>query len=237
MSPTPDHAPDLSVRHWRDFRREDWLHVRGGVLGALFGTVLPLASFYAAYRLATFTLAVVLVLAWSLAVFLGHLRRTRRADIFSLTTMLLACLKAAAGLASQSLTLYLLWPSIENLIYAGVLLGSALLGRPVLAAYAERVYPIPASLRATPRFKAVMLRASAVWAGGNLLRAVTRPLLLASLTLAPFLAADTALSWVIGAAMVGFTVWYPLRALGIRAGRAEGHRTTAGRTEQTGVVG
>ena len=47
------------------------------------------------------------------------------ADVFSGTTFGFACVKATAGLLSQNPTLYLAWPSLENLIWGTAFFGSA----------------------------------------------------------------------------------------------------------------
>ncbi len=148
-----------TIKHWRAFGVEEWGHVKEGVLGLVLGSLLPVALFYMAYQTWGFSIAVVTVLSWSAAVFAWHYRRGKGADVFSATTFGFACVKAAAGLVSQTtlpegapisaVTLYLAWPSLENLIYGTAFLGSALLGRPLLALFAQRLYPIPVSVRGT----------------------------------------------------------------------------------------
>jgi hypothetical protein len=49
--------------------------------------------------------------------------------------------KALAGIVSQNQTLYLAFPSLENLIYGASLAGAA--GQAAAALYAQRLYPIP----------------------------------------------------------------------------------------------
>jgi intracellular septation protein A len=208
-----DDAPAVSIKHWRSFGLAEWLHVREGLLGLALGSLLPVALFYTSYRLWGFSTAVVSVLTWSGAVFVWHRRRTGGVDVFSATTFVFACVKATAGLASQSPFLYLAWPSLENMIYGTAFLGSALLGTPVLALYAQRLYPIPAHVRATPTFKRAFVVASAAWFCGHSLRAVVRLWLLATLPLELYLVADTVAGWPINISLVGFTMWYPLRRL------------------------
>src|SRR3954466_2610231 len=108
--------PQPTIKHWRSFGAEEWAHVKEGALGLVLGSLLPVALFYVSFRTWGFSAAVVLVLGWSAAVFLWHYRRARRLDVFSGTTFAFACTKALAGLVSQNTTLYLAWPSLENLI-------------------------------------------------------------------------------------------------------------------------
>src|SRR5258708_33296619 len=224
-------TPQPTIKHWRAFGVEEWGHVKEGVLGLVLGSLLPVALFYIAYRTWGFSIAVVTVLSWSAAVFAWHYRRGRGADVFSATTFGFACVKATAGLVAETtlpagapisaVTLYLAWPSLENLIYGSAFLGSALLGRPLLALFAQRLYPIPVGVRGTRTFRRAFVVASAAWLCGHTLRAVIRLWLLATLPLELYLIADTVAGWPINVSLVAFTTWYPLRQLR-RAGLAAG---------------
>jgi hypothetical protein len=213
----------VRIKHWRTFGPEEWGHVKEGAVGVVLGSLLPVLFFYVAYRSWGFAAAVVVVLSWSATVFAWHYRRGRGADIFSATTFGFACVKATAGLVSQSalpdgapvsaVTLYLAWPSLENVIYGTAFFASAVLGRPLLALYAQRLYPIPLRVRTSSTFRRAFLIASAVWLGGHGLRAVVRLWLLANLPLELYLIADTVAGWPINVSLVAFTAWYPLREL------------------------
>ena len=205
--------PSAAIKHWRAFGPAEWRHVREGAVGLVLGSVLPVGLFYVSFRAWGFSAAVLVVLGWSALVFGWHRRRTGGADVFSATTFVFACVKASAGLVSQSPFLYLAWPSLENLIYGSVFLGSALAGRPVLALYAQRLYPIPIGVSSSPTFRDAFTRTSALWLVGNLLRAVVRLWLLATLPLELYLIADTVAGWPINTSLVAFTAWYPLRRL------------------------
>jgi intracellular septation protein A len=205
--------PSAAIKHWRAFGPAEWRHVREGAVGLVLGSVLPVGLFYVAFRLWSFSAAVLVVLGWSALVFGWHRRRTGGADVFSATTFVFACVKASAGLVSQSPFLYLAWPSLENLIYGSVFLGSALAGRPVLALYAERLYPIPPAVRRSATFRRAFRVASAAWLVGHALRGVVRLVLLAHLPLELYLIADTVAGWPINTSLVAFTAWYPLRQL------------------------
>jgi intracellular septation protein A len=219
-------AVGVSVKHWRAFGADEWRHVRDGAIGVSLGSLLPVVLFYGVFRAWGFSAAVVVVLVWSALVFAWHYQRTGGADIFSASTFAFACIKATAGLVSQNTTLYLAWPSLENVIYAAAFVATALLGKPLLALYAERLYPIPTSVRLTQTFKRAFLIVSAAWLCGHLARATVRLWLLANLPLELYLVADTVAGWPINVTLVAFTAWYPLRALR-RAGLIETTRVTA----------
>ncbi len=187
--------------------------MREGAVGLALGSLLPVVLFYLSYRLWSFSVAVIVVLVWSATLFVWHRRRAGFSDVFSATTFVFACTKAGAGLVSQNPTLYLGWPSIENVVYGTVFFGSALAGRPVLALYAQRLYPVPPGVRRSAPFRRAFLVVSAVWLIGHLLRGTIRLVLLASLPMELFLVADTVAGWPINLSLVAFTAWYPIRAL------------------------
>jgi intracellular septation protein A len=202
-----------SIKHWRAFGPAEWGHVREGALGLVLGSLVPVGLFYATWRLAEFSTAVLVVLAWSATVFAWHRQRTGKADVFSATTFGFACVKATAGLVSQNPTLYLAWPSLENLIYGTAFFGSALLGAPLLALYAQRLYPIPDHVRRSKTFRNAFIIASAAWLVGHSLRAGLRLYLLSTLPVELYLIADTVAGWPINGSLIAFTAWYPLRRL------------------------
>ena len=201
------------LKHWRSFGAAEWRHVREGAAGLALGSLVPVVLFYVGFRTWGFSAAVLIVLTWSAGVFAWHYRRTGGADVFSATTFGFACVKAAAGLGSQNAWLYLAWPSLENVIYGCAFFGSALLGRPLIALYARRLYPIPAGVRESDVFRRAFLIASAAWLCGHGLRAVVRLWLLNNLPLELYLIADTVAGWPINVSLVAFTAWYPLREL------------------------
>ena len=207
-------SPQVALKHWRTFGTDEWSHVKSGLLGLVLGSLLPVGIYYFGSQTWGFSLGVVLVLVWSVLIFSWHLSRTGRADVFSATTFVFACAKASAGLLSQNETLYFAWPSLENLIYGTTFFGSAMLSKPVLALYAERVYPIPPHVRSSRAFRRAFLIVSAVWLCGHGIRAVLRLWLLQQhLPREAFLLLDTALGWPINGSLVAFTVWFPLREL------------------------
>jgi hypothetical protein len=201
------------IKHWRAFGAAEWGHVREGSVGLVLGSLLPVALFYVGFRSWGFSPAVVIVLTWSAMVFGWHYRRTGGADVFSATTFGFACTKATAGLVSQSPWLYLAWPSLENVVYGTAFFGSAWLGRPLLALYAERLYPIPPGVRQSSTFRRAFLITSGAWLAGHGLRAIVRLWLLSNLPLELYLIADTVAGWPINISLVTFTAWFPLREL------------------------
>lgn len=203
----------MEMKHWRSFGPDDWKHVNEGANGLALGSGLPVLLFYITLRLWSFPAAVVVVLLLSAGIFARHYRRTGRADVFSASAFGFACLQASIGLLSQNPTIYLAVPSLENVIYGLVFLGSALIGRPLLALYARRLYPIPAHVQAALVFRHALLVVSAAWFVGLGLRAIVRLWLLTNLPLEAYLVANTVAGWPFSIALMLFTVWYPLRQL------------------------
>jgi intracellular septation protein A len=198
---------------WYDFGRAEWLHVRDGAVDFALGTLLPVAGFYLVYKLLSFQAAILVVLTWAAAVFVWHYWRVHELDVFSLTTMLLACVKATAGLVSNDVRLYLVWPSVENLLYGTVFLATAWLGRPLLAMYARRLYPIPGEVAHSGAFRHAFLVASLAWAVVSVVRAGVRVWLVATLPLGLFLVVDSVIGWPMYLVLIWFSGWYPLSVL------------------------
>jgi hypothetical protein len=201
------------IKHWRSFGPAEWGHVREGLLGMVLGSLLPVGLFYVSLKTFGLTTAILAVLGWSSTVFAWHHHRTGGADIFSATTFCFAIIKATAGLLSQNQWLYLAWPSLENMIYASAFLGSALLGKPLLALYAQRLYPIPDGVKTSATFRNAFIVVSVAWFCGHSLRAVLRLFLLNTLPLELYLIVDPVAGWPITVPLIAFTTWYPLRQL------------------------
>jgi hypothetical protein len=212
LSETP-RASEPAVKHWRSFGVSEWRHVKDGVIGLFLGSLVPVGLYYVSRQTWGYSTAVVLVLAWSALVFAWHYRRTHSPDVFSATTFGFACVKATAGLVSQNEWLYLAWPSIDNMVYGIAFASSALVGRPLLALYAERLYPITPEVRRSETFLRAFLVVSIAWLVGHSLRAVLRLWLLNHLPLETYLIADTVAGWPINATLVALTAWYPLRQM------------------------
>src|SRR5260370_35111766 len=87
-----------TIKHWRTFGVEEWGHVKEGAIGLVLGSLLPVLLFYVGYRACGFSVAVVILLSWSAAVFAWHYRRGRGARGFSATTLAFACGHATPAL-------------------------------------------------------------------------------------------------------------------------------------------
>jgi hypothetical protein len=210
---SPPQVQHELLKHWRAFGSAEWQHVKDGALGLALGSVLPVALFYATLRLWSFPAAVLAVLGWSAAIFAWHWRRTGEADVFSAGSFGFACLQAAIGLVSQSPSFYLAVPTLENVLYGSAFLGSALAGRPLLALYVRRLYPVPACVQRSPSFCHAFRVTSTAWFVGLTLRGLLRLWLLVSLPLEWYLVVNTVAGWPFSVALVVFTAWYPLREL------------------------
>jgi intracellular septation protein A len=201
------------IKHWRSFGPAEWGHVRDGLLGAAVGGLLPVVLYITIVNTWGFRPAVVAVLTWSALVFFWHRRRTGGIDVFSASAFAFGCVKAAAGLITENERLYLAWPSIENLVYGTTFLGSALVGRPLVALYFQRLYPVPRAVQASHTYRNAFVVVSAAWFCGHLVRAVLRLWLLATLPREVYLFVDAVAGWPITVPLSAFTAWYPVRQL------------------------
>lgn len=216
--PRPPALATRAVKHWRSFGPEEWAHVQEGAWGFFLGSVAPVLLYFLVRQALSFGAAVAAVLTWSALVFALHWRRTSGLDVFSAVTFGFACLQAFIGMLWRNEFLYLAAPSLENAVEGAVLLGSALLGRPIIALYVRRLYPFPPRIETVAVFKRAFLAVSLLWCVLLLLRAGVRLYLLTLwqqgvLPLEWYLVANTVSGWPINITLAAFTFWWPLRAL------------------------
>ena len=183
-------------------------------------TVLaPLGLFYLLLRLTNLTGALIAALAWALCA-LGWrmIKRTPIPSVLVLTTALLVA-RTAIGLATGSVFLYFLQPTLQNFLYAFVLVVTVPLRRPLIARLADDFCAFPTTLTQRPRVQRFFRRVSLLWAVVFLTNGVTTLWALARASLGSFMVLTTAGSWslVVAAAALSM-LWFrrELRGEGIR---------------------
>lgn len=179
----------------------------------------PLGLFYLLLRLTNLTGALVAALAWALCA-LGW-RLVKRAPVPSvllLTTTLLVA-RTVIGLTTGSVFLYFLQPTLQNFLYAFILVATVPLRRPLIARLADDFCAFPTTLTERPRVQRFFRRVSLLWAMVFLTNGVTTLWALARASLGSFLVVTTAGSWtLVGVAALASLLWFrrELRGEGIR---------------------
>ena len=133
-----------------------------GLPGFLREGFLPLAAFYAGWRLSGTAAGIAAAALVSLFLY-GYERRAGRDGLLVRLTLLFVAVQSAVGLLTASATVYLATPVVAGAVWAVVFLGSAAAGRPLAGALACAWYPFPPEFRRTKQFKRVYGFESVVW--------------------------------------------------------------------------
>jgi intracellular septation protein A len=140
----------------------------------------PLAVFFGGWKLLGLGTGIGLAVLFGVAVFV-HERRQGNPAMVVRVALVLVAIRATVGLSSGSASVYLAQEIGIDVLLASVMLGSLAASRPLIALLAGEFYPFTPEMRASPTFRAAMVRITAVWGGYFLTRALVR--LLALLTL------------------------------------------------------
>jgi hypothetical protein len=186
----------------------------------LLETVLaPLGLFYLLLTLTNLTGGLIAALAWIFCA-LGWrvVTRTPIPSVLLITTALLVA-RSVIGFATGSVFLYFLQPTLQNFLYAIVLVATVPLRRPLIARLADDFCAFPTSLTERPRVQRFFRRVSLLWAAVFLTNGATTLWALARSSLGSFMVVTTAGSYsLITIAAMGSMLWFrrELRGEGIR---------------------
>lgn len=133
-----------------------------GLPGFLREGFVPLGAFYLAWRLSGLGAGIAASTAVSALLYL-HERRAGRDGLLVRLSLAFVAVTGAAGLLSQSTTVYLGTPVVANAIWAAAFIGSVPLGRPLAGTFACAWYPFGRKFRASAAFKRVYGVESVVW--------------------------------------------------------------------------
>lgn len=182
-----------------------------GLPGFLREGFVPLAAFYAAWRLWGTAAGIAAATAVSAALYLYE-RRSGRDGLLVRLALAFVVVQAAIGLVSGSATLYLATPVVANAVWGLAFLGSAAIGRPLAGALACAWYPFPPAFRQTTAFKRVYGVESVVWGLYLLARSGLRLLALTA-GVGSFLVVTFATGTPLMLALVAWSIWYAIRRL------------------------
>ena len=149
MSPTsPFQVPRLAV-----LARHATPHL-------LEATLIPLGLFYGGLELFGLWAALLAALVWSYTSLLRRLVTRRRVPGMLLLGIVGLTARTALALATGSVFLYFLQPTLGTGLVATVFAGSVLLGRPLALRLAADFLPLPEALLARPRVRRFFHRVS-----------------------------------------------------------------------------
>jgi hypothetical protein len=173
------------------------------------GTVVPVAVFLAGLHLIGVWGAIGLGLVWVYgAIGFRLLRRQRIPGLLVLGAATLTA-RTVVAVASGSVFLYLLQPSLGTALVAVVFLLSVPAGRPLAERLARDFVPIPAEVLADDPVRRFFARISLLWGFTQLTNAALSIWLLVTQSISVFVLARTAASLLLTAsAILVSTVWF-----------------------------
>lgn len=179
----------------------------------LESTLIPLALFWILFTHAGFDAGVIGALCWSgLAIGRRLVLRRKVPAVLWLTTTLLV-VRTAVGLWTHSAFLYFLQPTVQNFVFAGLLVLTLGLKQPLLARLADDFCAFPDALTEHPTMKSFFRKVSLLWAAVFLVNGVTTLAVLATQTVGNFLMVSTAGSYSLVAVGIGVSLWWLHRSM------------------------
>ena len=173
------------------------------------GVLLPVGVFYLFLWLTGMWGAIVAGLAWSwLAVGYRVATRQRVPGLLLLGALGLTA-RTAIALATESVFIYFLQPTLGTIAMAVAFLFSVPAGRPLAARLAGDFFPMPGWLSDHPAIRRSFIRITVLWAGIHLATAGIALWLLVSQPVPIYVAAkttSTSMLWLAG--ITGSTLWF-----------------------------
>lgn len=91
------------------------------------------------------------------------------------------------------------------------MIGSLIIGKPLIGLFASWVVTMPDQYKATDAYKRTFAMLTLVWGVVNLMRAAGRGYLMVNGSLEQLMLVNLATGWPVFAVLVAFSVWYPKR--------------------------
>jgi hypothetical protein len=163
--------------------------VRHAAPHVIEGTIVPVALFAAALHVLGPWRALGVGLGWSYLAILRRVVRRRRVPGLLLIGALTGTARAAIALATGSMVVYFLQPTLGTVLVAGTFLASVPAGHPLAERLAHDFCPLPDSFARHPAVRRFFRRLSVLWAGVLLANAGLTAWLLFSQSLGTFVVA------------------------------------------------
>jgi intracellular septation protein A len=173
------------------------------------GVLVPTALFLLLLNTAGVRAAIVGGFAWSMAVIVVRRMLGRRVPTMVLIGVGVLLGRTLLSLATGSSFLYFLQPTLGTATIGLVMLGSALLGRPLVLRLARDFCPLPADTMGDPHLRRFFLGISFFWGVTNLVNAAVTLWLLVSQSVSTYVVTRTAMSWTLTIVGIGISVlWF-----------------------------
>lgn len=176
---------------------------RYGVLGM----VVPTALFYVVFAGVGLRGALLAALAWSYGLIAQRLLRRRRVEATLLVGASLMSFRAVVTWFTGSSFLYFLQPTLGTFATAAALIGSALVGKPLLEKVAKDFVQLPAALTDRPQIGRFFSRISLMWGVTYLLNGSWSLHALTSSSVGNFLLLSKSASLFLTFATIALSIW------------------------------
>ncbi len=194
--------PHFEIPRLRTLARHATPHV-------IEGTVVPLVLFLLMLHFVGVWGAVLIGMGWTYVAVGRRLVTGQRVPGILLLAAVTVTARTAVAIASGSVVVYFLQPTLGTALVAGAFLLSVPLGRPLAERLARDFCPIPTGVLAQTPVRQFFLRITLLWAFTQLANASLTLWLLLSQSLATFLVAKTLVSWgLTGSAILVSTIWF-----------------------------
>jgi hypothetical protein len=185
--------------------------------------IVPIALFYAVWKTEGLPAGIIAATLFSAAVVAWQSGRGQQTPLAYLTLVFLA-VQALVGLAAHSATIYLAQPVVLSAAWGIAYIVSALVGRPLIALFAQVWYPFGPEFRASAPYRREFELQSFVWGVCCLGRAGLRLAALLGAGVGGFVAISFATGTPLFFALVAWGVWHARRSFS----RLEQATTAAG---------
>ena len=175
----------------------------------LESTLIPLALFWILFTKAGFDAGLYAALGWSAMAIGRRVVMRRKIPVVLIISTILLVARTIVGLCTGSAFLYFLQPTVQNFVFALLLLATLGFDRPLLAKLADDFCAFPDALTGHPHMKRFFKRVSLLWAVVFLVNGATTLVVLATQTVGNYLMVSTAGSYsLVGLAVVGSLWWF-----------------------------
>lgn len=194
--------PVFEIPHPRALTRHALPHI-------LEATLVPLAVFYVAMWALGVWGALAAALAWSYGAVLRRAITGRRIPGILAIGSLLLTVRTVVAIASGSVFIYFLQPTLGTVVVAGAFLLSVPAGRPLAERLAADFLPIAPDALARPHMRRIFVRITLLWALVHLANAAVTVWLLVSQPVATYVVAKTFVSLAAtGTAIAVSALWF-----------------------------
>jgi len=173
------------------------------------GTLIPLALFVVGLRVLGVWGAMVAGLGWMYAAIFVRLALHRRVPGVLVLGAITLTARTLVALASHSVLVYFLQPSLGTILVGAAFLLSVPLDRPLAARLAADFCPLSLEVRGNPHVRTFFRRISLLWAAAQMTNAALTIWLLFSQSVATFVLLRTVVSaGVMISAIAVSTIWF-----------------------------